>query len=66
MTDLNPDRLGTMVNLFSQALRQLPHTWTLEERAKIALDVLPKEVARELGDAARVLADLADARCEHP
>jgi hypothetical protein len=58
------NRLHVLITVFNGAMGQTPQDMHLRRRARIALDRLPEEVARELGSAALTFATLANESLE--
>ncbi len=63
---LDPKRLGTLVNRFSAAFFSTPESDDLVGRTQETLKALPDDVVRELGEAMEVLAALAKERLGEP
>lgn len=66
LATIAPERLEVLVNIFGKALRATPEDMTMADRALLALQNLPVDVAREIGDAAALLASLADEAIRNP
>ncbi|GAA4626668.1 hypothetical protein GCM10023196_035820 [Actinoallomurus vinaceus] len=62
MPTIDPDRLSVCIDVFKVALNGTPQSVDLVNRGRMALDALPDEVVRELGEAADALARLTGER----
>lgn len=62
--NLDAERLSIAISAFQKAMNGTSQDAPLAERARVVLAVLPEPVVRELGDAARKFAELADERLE--
>jgi hypothetical protein len=62
MKDITPERLGALVQDFCQIFLATSEDLPIPERARLAMLGVPDEVAREIGDLAAGLAELAAAR----
>jgi hypothetical protein len=62
ITTIEPKRLGVLIGAFNIAFTGAPESVDLVDRTRLALKALPDEIVRELGEAAGVLAMLAEER----
>lgn len=60
LATVSPERLAALINVFGKALTATPEDLMMADRARLALARLPEEMVREIGDAAALLAALAE------
>lgn len=66
ITTLDPKRLGILIGAFNLAFVKTPDGEDLVKRTRMALDTLPDDIVRELGDAAGLMVTLAKEKLGEP